>query len=629
MVTRERYSDHVHCGEMLDILEASGTPACLINVHYQTVALNDEMRKALQLDQTHFSLCEWFSLFRSSNRPDIHQMIYQSSQTKELDFSVDMRVANEYRIFLCKIFDLKNDQKTLIFPKAHKVDSSLLQGNEELLQKDTDGPANMIEHPSNAAFRQTAILTDQLSASQISPEKELFSQVADHFPHGLAMVNNSWELIYANDKMEKLTGLSYQTNLNRKLWDVVSVDEYSDFFRHCLRAMDTQESVELEGELNKYDLTVKMTILPTTQGLTIIGQDITLYKQQLSALQASEKRFSMLANNINDVFWICDSEFQKIHYVSPAFNDMFGMRRREILASWSSLENIVHMNDYNRVLNAFSVMKQQKHQVDYRVTTTSGEEKWIRTKGFPIISEGTEYIIGTHQDITKYKEMVQLKEKSQQLSTITQMAAGVAHEIKNPLTAIKGFLQIGAVNPDLRDNYYEIILDEVNRIESIVQDFMMLSKPKSSIQLEKIDIEEVVSYVLRLLDPEATGKNVDLSFTCDIVEKSFQSEPKRLKQILLNLASNAIDATEEEGDIRVAAYNRGDDLVLSVKDDGQGLSDQQLAKLGEPFFTTKEKGTGLGVMVTKKMVTDLNGTIAYKSELGKGTCVTVCLPYEL
>ncbi|UOR13942.1 ATP-binding protein [Halobacillus amylolyticus] len=627
-MTRERYSDHVHSGEMLDILEASGTPACLINVHYQTVALNDEMRKALQLDQTHFSLCEWFSLFRSSNRPDIHQMIYQSSQTEEVDFSVDMRVANEYRIFICKIFHLKNDQRALIFPNSqvHAGNSSSLQGDEELLQKDTDLSAHMTELPSNIAFHQT-ILTDQLATNQVSPEKELFSQVADHFPHGLAMVNNNWELIYANDKMEKLTGLSYHMNLNKKLWDVVSADDHSDFFQHCLRAMDTQETVELEGDLNKYDLTVKLTILPTTQGLTIIGQDITLYKQQLLALQASEKRFSILANNINDVFWICDTEFQKIHYVSPAFNEMFGMKRREILASWSSLENIVHMNDYNKILSAFSVMKQQKHQVEYRITTTSGEEKWIRTQGFPIISEGNEYIIGTHQDITKYKEMGQLKEKSQQLSTITQMAAGVAHEIKNPLTAIKGFLQIGAVNPDLRDNYYEIILDEVNRIESIVQDFMMLSKPKSSIQLEKIDIEEVVSYVLRLLDPEATGKNVDLSFTCDIVEKSFESEPKRLKQILLNLASNAIDATEEDGDIRVAAYNKGDELVLSVKDDGQGLSDQQLAKLGEPFFTTKEKGTGLGVMVTKKMVTDLNGTIAYQSELGKGTCVTVCLPY--
>ncbi len=630
MVTRERYSDHVHSGEVLDILEASGTPACLINVHYQSVTFNDEMRKMLQLDQVYLSFCEWLSLIRTSNRPEIHQLIHQTPKEKEQSLSIHLKIANDYHMFMCKMVNLKNDQKVLIFSNAqstvngslpYKRDEDTLPSNYSYLHSNTS------TNQSKPAIHNLDLITDSFTDHKTSSKEELFTQVADHFPHGLAMINNYWEVIYANDKMEQLTGLSYHENSQKKLWDVISVEEYASFFQRCLRAMDTQEMIELEGDMR--DQTVKMTILPTAQGLTLIGQDITLNKQQLQALQASEKRFSILANNINDVFWICDFDFQKVHYISPAFNEMFGMKRRELLSGWSSLKNLIHMNDYNKVSSAFSIMKQQKHHVEYRITTRSGEEKWIRTQGFPVINEGAEYVIGTHQDITKFKEMAQLKEKSQQLSTITQMAAGVAHEIKNPLTAIKGFLQIGAANPDLRDNYYEIILDEVNRIESIVQDFMMLSKPKSSIQLEEIDIEDVVSYVLRLLDPEATSKNINLTFTCNIVENSFQSEPKRLKQILLNIISNAIDATAKDGNVEVSAYTREDDLILSIIDDGQGLSDQDLAKLGEPFFTTKEKGTGLGVMVTKKMVNDLNGMIAYKSELDQGTSVTISLPYDL
>ncbi|WP_258871107.1 ATP-binding protein [Halobacillus trueperi] len=222
--------------------------------------------------------------------------------------------------------------------------------------------------------------------------------------------------------------------------------------------------------------------------------------------------------------------------------------------------------------------------------------------------------------------MLELKEKSQQLSTITQMSAGIAHEIKNPLTAIKGFLQIGAANPELRDNYQEIILDEVNRIEAIVQDFMMLSKPKSSIQLEQVDPEQLVSYVLRLLEPEANEKQIYLLFDCDPIQDKFETEPKRLNQILINLVKNAIDAVDLGGEVRVSIQMSSSNLTLSVRDNGPGLTPQELAKIGEPFFTTKEKGTGLGVMVTKKIVSDLNGEISYESQKGAGTTVTVTLP---
>ncbi|MCU6340116.1 hypothetical protein KW823_26760, partial [Enterobacter quasiroggenkampii] len=110
--------------------------------------------------------------------------------------------------------------------------------------------------------------------------------------------------------------------------------------------------------------------------------------------------------------------------------------------------------------------------------------------------------------------MTDLHAKSQLLSIITLMPVDIGHDSKNLLTAIKGFLQIGAANPDLRDSYHDIILDEVNRIESIVQDFMMLSKPKSSVHLETVDLESIITYVSRLLDPDSSNKGIKLFHTC-------------------------------------------------------------------------------------------------------------------
>nr|WP_256558169.1 ATP-binding protein [Halobacillus sp. A1] len=119
-----------------------------------------------------------------------------------------------------------------------------------------------------------------------------------------------------------------------------------------------------------------------------------------------------------------------------------------------------------------------------------------------------------------------------------------------------------------------------------------------------------------------------IHYTCDSRLNGFYCEPKRLKQILINLVSNAMDALDEDGEVQIEAVLQNDELIISVIDNGHGLSEQELTKLGEPFYTTKEKGTGLGIMVTKKMIDDLDGRLNYQSSKNEGTCVTVRLPFR-
>lgn len=615
---RERYSDQVHSGEILDVLSLNGTPACLLDLRLQTVTLNQEMQGTLHLEDTDMSFSQWIRSFRHTAQHRLQQVLHQLLTEGLREMSVHLTDKNNLRKYHCKMVHLTNGQI------AFSLNDLTMKANRpeaEPRSEKLEGPVSL----ASSLSQQMVHVTDPKEAQL----KHRMSHLVDKFPHGLAIINPNWEVIYANPKMEEMTAVPFYSNYCKKLWNIFPIDQYYHFFQHYLRAMETQETVEFEGYLIEQGVDVQVTVHPTELGITVFVQDITQYKKHLQALKASEERFALLANNIKDVFWISEPDYEELHYISPAFQSLFGITRRDAFLNPGLVFEKVYGADKKKVQDAFQVMRKQMHEVEYRLN--QGEEgayKWIRSKGFPVDYNGKSYVLGLHEDVTEYKEMLEFKEKTQQLSTITQMSAGIAHEIKNPLTAIKGFLQIGAANPELRDNYQEIILDEVNRIEAIVQDFMMLSKPKSTIQMEEIDPEQLVSYVLRLLEPEANDKQILLLFDCACSQdqEAFRTEPKRMNQILINLVKNAIDAVDHGGEVRVGVEVTSEELTLSVRDNGPGLTSRELAKIGEPFFTTKEKGTGLGVMVTKKIVADLNGTITYQSEKGVGTAVTVRLP---
>nr|WP_237417159.1 PAS domain-containing sensor histidine kinase [Halobacillus litoralis] len=620
MVIRERYSDQVHSGEILDVLSLNGTPACLLDLRLQTVTLNQQMQGTLQLQESDMSFSQWIRSFGHTGQQRLQQVLHNLLTDGLRESSVHLTDTNKHK-YQCKMVHLTNGQIAF----SLKSIKGLLDGPASMTLSSNQQKEATLSLNQSVGYRHHRHMI-HMFGSESSPMEKRMMHLVDKFPHGLALINHNWEVTYANPKMEEMTEVPFLQNYFKKLWDIFPIREHYHFFQQYLRSMETQETVEFEGYLKETNTNVHVTVHPTEMGITVFLQDITEYKNQLKALRASEERFALLANNIKDVFWISRPDFKELHYVSPAFQEMFGISRREAFLDPNSLVKQVHESDRAPLKTALDEMAQKEREVEYRLLGPEGETKWIRTKGFPVEYYGNSYVLGIHEDVTEYKEMLELKEKSQQLSTITQMSAGIAHEIKNPLTAIKGFLQIGAANPELRDNYQEIILDEVNRIEAIVQDFMMLSKPKSSIQLEQVDPEQLVSYVLRLLEPEANEKQIYLLFDCDPIQDKFETEPKRLNQILINLVKNAIDAVDLGGEVRVSIQMSSSNLTLSVRDNGPGLTPQELAKIGEPFFTTKEKGTGLGVMVTKKIVSDLNGEISYESQKGSGTTVTVTLP---
>jgi signal transduction histidine kinase len=223
---------------------------------------------------------------------------------------------------------------------------------------------------------------------------------------------------------------------------------------------------------------------------------------------------------------------------------------------------------------------------------------------------------------TVYEELRQ-KEK---LAVIGQMAAAIGHEIRNPLSSLRGFTQLQQERYPNTNDFYPIMIQEIDRINSIVNDLMYLGKPKS-IQFEKASIEEIIAYTLSITQQQAERQKVTVETIMAGPLPPLDCDEKQLKQVFINLIKNAIEAMPEGGriEIRVKVLEKHK-MSVSIRDEGGGIADENIFNLGEPFFTTKKDGTGLGIMVTNQIIKDHQGELKIDSTIDIGTQVIVTLP---
>lgn len=233
---------------------------------------------------------------------------------------------------------------------------------------------------------------------------------------------------------------------------------------------------------------------------------------------------------------------------------------------------------------------------------------------------------------TKQYSLEQQVRAHNRLATIGQIAAGTAHEIRNPLTSIRGFLQV--IGHKLKENgqqkergYIDIMLKEISRINNLVSEFLLLSKPRH-IQLKTVKIEKILNEILPIIRSEAIYHNIEVK-----VEKkrdlfaSIQADGELLKQVILNLCKNAIEAMGDGGKlvIRLTCLESEDFCLIEIIDNGPGIPDQLKEKIFEPFFTTKENGTGLGLSICQQILREIGGSIKVDSD-HMGTKFSVALP---
>lgn len=238
-------------------------------------------------------------------------------------------------------------------------------------------------------------------------------------------------------------------------------------------------------------------------------------------------------------------------------------------------------------------------------------------------------LVGLIHQVLKLENMRRieaLEYQAEKAHAVAELAASVAHEIRNPLTAIRGFMQLlSSRGTDAKAHEYaQLIVEEVDNLEVIVGEFLNLAKPHA-IKQEKCDLYHVLRSVNMLAQGRAVFNGVYV--VCDVAEGCIVlGDGIQLKQAFLNLCANAIQAMPNGGKLSIAAGCVEDNVVVIIKDTGQGIPPHHLKRLGERFFTTKKNGTGIGLAVTYRIVRKHRGKISVVSSLGEGTKFTVVLP---
>ncbi|WP_052380592.1 two-component system sensor histidine kinase NtrB [Paenibacillus camerounensis] len=232
------------------------------------------------------------------------------------------------------------------------------------------------------------------------------------------------------------------------------------------------------------------------------------------------------------------------------------------------------------------------------------------------------------QDITEEEKIRTELDHVERLTLVGQMAAGITHEIRNPMAVVRGFLQLmREKSPGELDSYYQIVMDELDRANGIINDFLSLAQSRVS-DKEMVQLHHIIEELSPLLwaDANLRGQSVELN-RCPALPL-LKLNVREIKQLILNLSRNAMEAMDAKGILTLETRVNGCTVELTIKDTGSGIAQDKLADLFTPFFTTKSQGTGLGLPLCLSIVERHNGTIRVDSALGEGSAFTIAIPYE-
>ncbi|HHV18836.1 MAG TPA: GHKL domain-containing protein [Thermoanaerobacterales bacterium] len=312
----------------------------------------------------------------------------------------------------------------------------------------------------------------------------------------------------------------------------------------------------------------------------------------------------------------------------------------------TSAKNIVrsikHYYDY-LIKNTYTIerdsplyVKEGSHRIliDYQ-----DKEKDNHIHAFDVnfsVIEDSKGLLGclvTYEDVIELEEMRNKKAQYESLLAEKELAASYVHEIKNPIFSIRGFLQIlqqSFNEDDKRKEYTDIIINELDRMNNLLNEFLSKYREHTSTKVQndkgvsiKLAIEEIIAFFQYSLELKGINYKLDLD------DELFVSiDRDQLMQIFINLIQNSIEAMKEGGHLTIKAYGKDDRIYIEIKDEGVGIKQDQVDKIFKPFFSTKEKGTGLGLYITKRIVDNYGGSMSLKSTEGKGTTCYLEFPMK-
>ncbi|NBI30939.1 PAS domain-containing sensor histidine kinase [Chengkuizengella marina] len=431
------------------------------------------------------------------------------------------------------------------------------------------------------------------------------------------------EFIYTTfaGSIMKREKLELKNLVGKKISDFFNGSELKRVEKYYSQAWEEQKIVSFEGIYlkNTYFLVTLKPVLKNGDTIEVVGT-----YTEITNLDHSRIRYqSLLNNSIVGIFLYQDGEFS---FVNARLCEMYGYSHNELLEKnildlFVTEERNVIQRNLQKLMDGYINKFEMKCKGLHKKNTIISLKLQFSLMEF----QDKPMIIGIIDDVTETK-----LQKTTKQSIVSQLAAGFAHEIRNPLTTLKGFVRIMELNmknkncPDTL-KHIDIMKSELEHIHVITNKFLSLAKPQV-VELEKHDLHKIVKDVISSMKKDAGKHNIQIHLKIKTKLMYIRCDEKLLKKCFRNIIGNSIDAMPNGGNIVVKIKSICNKLIVCVQDEGNGISSERLAKLGEPFYTTKEKGTGLGLMMCYKILEAHHGKIHISSRINEGTTVEIYLP---
>ncbi|MBO2946050.1 PAS domain S-box protein [Paenibacillus sp. F411] len=357
-----------------------------------------------------------------------------------------------------------------------------------------------------------------------------------------------------------------------------------------------------------------------------LGHYTRQLEQMIDENQSVKEYLESVINQTADAIHTTD-QAGRILSVNKAFEQLYGWeaeeavgRRLPMVPEQLREEEEEHQR---RLLNgeALAPIETVRRRKDGSQIEVSISTSPIRDEAGQITS-----LVSVSRDVTERNRMEELLRQSEKLTTVGQLAAGVAHEIRNPLTTLKGFLQLQQQTKKHDPKHIDLMLSELERINLIVSEFLILAKPQA-VHYQKKALRYIIKDVLSLLETQAHLYGVMFTLKKMDQEMLVYCEENQLKQVFINVLKNAVEAMPDGGTVEIEiAKHAQNQVAVTISDHGIGIPEKLLPHIGEPFITNKETGTGLGLMVSQRIIQSHQGTLDINSQEGIGTTVTIRLP---
>jgi PAS domain S-box-containing protein len=476
--------------------------------------------------------------------------------------------------------------------------------------------------------------------------KQRHESLVQNNPDGIIETNLAGQIIGSNPAFERILGFSTDELCGRELVDLAPLGNRT-WANHVRSSIIEGRAIAGEGALkhrNGRTIYVQHNFIPIDVDARVIGvyvilKDITEDKLAEEELLRTKEQLQAIFDTLDVSLWSQDLSSRSMIQVSPGSELIWGIPLDKLLTDNSAPHSFVHPDDMDVVQEKMKVIEKGEPFVhDYRIIRPSGDVRWIHDRVVPVSDASGKPVrlTGISVDITESKLVEEERDRTRQalqrsdkLSALGQLAAGMAHEIRNPLTSLMGFMQLlQSIFPERR-NYLDIMASEFNRINEIISEFLVLAKPQH-VRVKVHDLQHIIEEVVSLLRSQAIIHNIEILVNSDLEILAICCNEGQIKQLFINLIKNSIEAMPFGGTIVIAITMHDEsEALVRVSDEGCGIPAELISKIGEPFLTSKEDGNGLGLMVAQQLVHNHGGKILIESKVNKGTIVSVTLPIRM